>query len=230
LEGKPVDLGTGGSPMPLNFKEGMRRLGMVAGVLGAAAGAIGGYFLAMDAHTSGAKGLLGEPVLVDYGVAVLLPVVGFVLAWGAFRALVWICAGFLAEPRTASHPKFHGKIARLTKLIDEAEHLLRRHGEETWAKWLAEECARIRNRDFSGIEHILSGFGGAGSFNDVYICPANHHAIKERHVSRVNDRLRVMSSRIYELASELQDEEQATQSSRARTLLWPGKVSRAESM
>ena len=202
--------------MPLNFKEGMRRLSIVTGVLGAIAGAVGGYVLAMDAHTSAAKGLLGEPVLVDYAVAASLPVVGFVLAWGAFRVLVWIWAGFSEEPRPSFDAKVKGKVARLAKLIDDAEQLLRKHDEETWADWLAEGCGRIRNRDFSGIEYILSGFGGTGSFNDVYNCPANNHAIKERDVSKVNDRLRVLSSGIHELARELQDEEQTRQSSRDR--------------
>ena len=84
--------------MPLNFREGMRRLGIVAGVLGAVAGAIGGSWLAMDAHASAAKGLLGEPVLVDYAVAASLPVVGFLATWGAIRVLVWIWAGFSEQP------------------------------------------------------------------------------------------------------------------------------------
>jgi len=202
--------------MPLNFREGMRRLSIVMGGLGAIAGAIGGSFLAMDAHTSAAKGLLGEPVLVDYAVAGSLPVVGFLATWGAIRVLVWIWAGFSEEPGPGYNAKASGKIARLTKVIEEAEHLLRKHGEETWANWLAEGCSRIRDRDFTGIEHILSGFGGMGSFNDVYICSANHHAIKERDVVRVNERLRVLSSGIYELAHELHDEEQAAQSNRNR--------------
>lgn len=97
------------------------------------------------------------------------------------------------------------QLAKLTKLIDEAEHLLRKHGEETWAKWLVEGCSHIRNRDFSGIEHILSGFGSTGSFNDVYIGPANHHTIKKRGVGKVNDKLHVLSAGIYELARELRD-------------------------
>jgi hypothetical protein len=203
--------------MRLNFREGMRRLGIVAGVLGAGAGAIGGYLLAMDAYTSASKGLLGEPVLVDYVVAASLPVLGFLAAWGAIRVLVWIGAGFLGEPGRGYNAKVQGKIAKLTKLIDEAEHLLRKHGEEAWAKWLAEGSSQIRNREFRGVEHIFSGFGSTGGFNDVYISPANHHAIKERHVGKVNDRLRVLSAAIYELARELKDEEQAAQSSRNRT-------------
>jgi hypothetical protein len=83
--------------MPLNFREGMRRLGILVGVLGAIAGAIGGYLLAIDARVS-AAGLVGEPVLVDYAVAASLPVVGFLISWGAIRVPVWIWAGFSAEP------------------------------------------------------------------------------------------------------------------------------------
>jgi hypothetical protein len=202
--------------MASNFREGMRRLGLVAGVLGAVAGVIGGFLVAVDAHTSAAKGLLGEPVLVDYAVAASLPLFGFVLAWCAIRVLVWIWAGFSEEPRTGFNAKVHAKIGKLTKLIDEAGHLLRKHGEENWAKWLEDGGSSIRNRDFSGIEHILSGFGGTPSLNDIYICPQNHHEIKDRDVIRVNEKLRVLSSGIYELARELYDKEQATLSSRDR--------------
>jgi hypothetical protein len=194
----------------------MRRLGIVASVLGSVAGGIGGYLLVVDARALAASKLIQESVLVDYAVASSLPVLGFLAPWLAVRVLVWIWAGFSEGAETRDNLKVHGKIARLTKLIDEAEHLLRKHGEETWADWLREGRSRIRNRDFSGIEHILSGFGGTESFNDVYICPANHHIIKERNVSKVNDKLRALSSGIYELARELQEEEQAAQSSRGR--------------
>jgi len=203
--------------MPVNFREGMRRIGIVAGLLGSVAGAIGGYLLAMDAHASAAKGLLGEPALVDYAVAASLPGLGYLAPWAAIRVLAWVWAGFLEGPGTRDPVKTSGKITRLTKLMNEAEHLLRKHGEEAWAQWLREAGSQIRIRDFRGIEHILSGFGGTGSFNDVYICPANHHLIKERNVGKVNDQLRALSSGIYELARELQDEELATQSIGDRT-------------
>lgn len=199
--------------MPLNFREGMRRLRIVVGVLGSLAGAIGGYLLVVDALAG--RRLLRGSVLVNYVVASSLPVVGFLAPWGAIRVLVWIWAGFSEEPGTRYKVKA-GKVARLTKLIDEAEHLLRKHGEETWANWFAEGCSRIQDRDFGGIEHILLSFDGTGSFNDIYICPENHHVIKARDVVRVNERLRTLSSGICELARELKDEEQTAQSSRSR--------------
>jgi len=85
-------------PMPLNFREGTRRLSIAAGGLGAIAGAIGGFLLAMDARTSAAKRLLGEPVWVDYAVAAMLPFTGFLVFWGPIRVLVWIWAGFSEQP------------------------------------------------------------------------------------------------------------------------------------
>jgi len=95
--------------MPFNFREGMRRLGIVVGMLGAVAGAIGGFLLTIDAHVSAAKRLLGEPVLVDYAVAALLPVIGFSLPWGAIRVLVWIWAGFSEQPTARGQGKAAGR-------------------------------------------------------------------------------------------------------------------------
>jgi len=42
--------------MPLNFREGMRRLGIVASVLGGVAAGIRGYFLAADTYALSAYG------------------------------------------------------------------------------------------------------------------------------------------------------------------------------
>jgi len=72
--------------MPFNFREGIRRLAIAAGGLGAIAGAIGGSLVAIDAHASAAKTLLGEPVWVDYTVAAVLPFTGFLILWGLFAS------------------------------------------------------------------------------------------------------------------------------------------------
>ena len=69
--------------MSLNFREGIRRLGIGLGVLGSIAGGIGGYLLTGHASESD-TGFVGVSVLVDYAVASSLPVVGFLVFWGAF--------------------------------------------------------------------------------------------------------------------------------------------------
>jgi hypothetical protein len=93
--------------MPFNFREGMGRIGIVAGVLGTVAGGIGGYFLAE--HARAATGLLGERVLVDYAVASSLPVVGFLVFWGSIHVLIWIWAGFSEQPTPRSQGKAAGR-------------------------------------------------------------------------------------------------------------------------
>ena len=93
--------------MPFNFREGMSRIGIVAGVLGCFAGGIGGYFLAEHART--ASGLLGERVLVDYVIASSLPVVGFLVSWGSIHVLVWICTGFSEQPTARGQSKAAGR-------------------------------------------------------------------------------------------------------------------------
>jgi hypothetical protein len=95
--------------MPLNFREGMRRLAIAAGGLGAIAGAIGGALVAIDAHSSAAKKLLGEPVWVNYTVAAMLPFAGFLVLWGPIRALVWIWAGFQERPIQRGQGKAAGR-------------------------------------------------------------------------------------------------------------------------
>jgi hypothetical protein len=94
--------------MPLNLREGMRRLGIVLGVLGCLAGGIGGYFLAMHARATGA-GFVGESVLVDYAIASSLPVAGFLVSWGGFHVLVWIWSGFSEQPNARGQDHAAGR-------------------------------------------------------------------------------------------------------------------------
>jgi hypothetical protein len=111
-----------------------------------------------------------------------------------------------ADLATSYNLEVLSKVTRLANLIDQAEQLLRKHHEDTWANWLAEGASRIRDQDLRGIDHILLGFGGMGSFNDVYICPTNHHHIEERNVAKVNGKLRALSAKIYALARELRND------------------------
>lgn len=78
----------------------MRRIAILAGVLGTVAGGIGGYFL--GEHVRTATGLLGERVLVDYAVASSLPVVGLLVCWGAFTCTFGFGRGFQSSRRHAA--------------------------------------------------------------------------------------------------------------------------------
>jgi hypothetical protein len=99
-----------------------------------------------------------------------------------------------------------GKTNKLISLLDKAIALLRRHGISHWADWLEKDKGLLEKSDYYGIEHLLSAFGGMGSFNDLYICKENGHAIKDEETSIVNDNLLAMNRAIYELAEEIQRE------------------------
>ncbi|MFN3653009.1 MAG: DUF6966 domain-containing protein [Armatimonadota bacterium] len=95
------------------------------------------------------------------------------------------------------------RIARLAGLIDEAAELLRRHGQTHWPDWLARNAMWIRRLDLYGVETLLSGYGGMGSLNDIYLHSVNGHQIDEKDVVSVNQRLRSLLTEIYLLATEL---------------------------
>ena len=59
------------------------------------------------------------------------------------------------------------KTSRLVALLDELGVVLRELDQSHWADWVAESARRLRQSDFSGISHLLSAYGGMGSFNDI---------------------------------------------------------------
>lgn len=57
-------------------------------------------------------------------------------------------------------------IATLIAALDEIVELLRKHEVTGWADWLAKDAQLLRDTDFSGVEHLMSAFGGMGSLWD----------------------------------------------------------------
>ena len=84
--------------MPLNFREGMRRLSIVVSVLGSVTGAICGYLLVTDAYALTANRFLQESVLVeDCVVALSLPILGLLVPREVIHLLVWIWSGLSGQ-------------------------------------------------------------------------------------------------------------------------------------
>lgn len=68
-----------------------------------------------------------------------------------------------------------GKSSSYEQALVATETLLREVAEDRWADWLCEDIrAWQRARDVS---HHRRAYGGMGSFNDVFICRANHHRV-----------------------------------------------------
>lgn len=97
-----------------------------------------------------------------------------------------------------------GPVARLDATLEEIVALLHAHGEEHWSAWLAGDLERIRKGDAYGIEHLLSAYGGMGSFSDLFLSPENGSRIAASEVGPVNERLRRLASRAHDLARAIE--------------------------
>lgn len=93
----------------------------------------------------------------------------------------------------------------LTSVLESLEALLQAHGERHWSAWIEADRRRIAASDVFGLDHLLSAYGGMGSLNDLILCPENGHLIRPDDVRAVNDRLRDLRSRAYDLAARLRD-------------------------
>lgn len=83
---------------PLNFREGMRRLGIMVSAVGSIFGAVYGYLLVVDTRALSANGFRQDSVMVNYAIASLLPVLGFWAPWEIIHFLVWIGSAFSEQP------------------------------------------------------------------------------------------------------------------------------------
>ena len=100
------------------------------------------------------------------------------------------------------------KLEELLKILDELIRLLEEDGEQHWSQWMRQSRERLLNSDYSGIEHLLSAYGGMGSFNDLILCQSYENG-KFRwidgHIEK-NNRLNVLRSKAWELANEFRQD------------------------
>jgi hypothetical protein len=96
------------------------------------------------------------------------------------------------------------KTHQLVAILEQIEHLLVIHGEQHWSAWITRDITAIKKYDAHGIVHLLSAYGGMGSFDDLWLCSANGHRIDEMEVTGVNDTLSALRSRAYTLAKEIE--------------------------
>jgi len=104
------------------------------------------------------------------------------------------------------------KLDELLETLDEIIQLLESDGEQHWSRWMRQSRERLRNSDFSGIQHLLSAYGGMGSFNDLVICQNYENRQfrwKEGHVEQ-NNRLATLRSKAWELADAIRGESTRT--------------------
>ena len=97
------------------------------------------------------------------------------------------------------------KLDELLDILDEIIQILESNGEKRWSSWTRRSGDRLLNADYSGIEHLLSGYGGMGSFNDLVICQEyveGEFRWKEGYVEK-NNRLDELRRQAWELADHI---------------------------
>ena len=97
------------------------------------------------------------------------------------------------------------KLDELLNILEEIIQILESDGEEHWSNWMRRSRARLLNSDYSGIEHLLSAYGGMGSFNDLVICQSYENGQfhwKEGYVEK-NNQLDELRSKAWELADHI---------------------------
>jgi hypothetical protein len=96
------------------------------------------------------------------------------------------------------------KIQQLIFILEQIAHLLVTHGEHHWSAWITRDITTMKNHNANGIVHLLSAYGGMGSFNDLWLCSTNGHRIDDSEVIKVNDKLSALRSEAYALAKEME--------------------------
>jgi hypothetical protein len=94
-----------------------------------------------------------------------------------------------------------GQLRTLNVVLGEMAALLQARGRTHWAEWVGEARRRLEAGDASGLDHLLSAYGGMGSLNDVVFHPRNGDNLGEAELARTNTELERLRSTAYELAT-----------------------------
>jgi HAD superfamily hydrolase (TIGR01509 family) len=92
---------------------------------------------------------------------------------------------------------------RLLENLASVCDILRRIESDLWLEWMELDALRIDSGDPLGLTHLLSAFGGMGSFNDLVIDPRNGHPVSEVEANRLDEQLCIMRAFIWSDAVEL---------------------------
>ena len=103
----------------------------------------------------------------------------------------------------------NSEIEALVSMLEETAELLRESGFAGWSEWFLIDAKRIRSLDFFGIEHLLTAFGGMGSFNDVVLHSRNEDGSPGHALHAENEKLDSLRTRIYNLANKMAHEERS---------------------
>jgi hypothetical protein len=94
------------------------------------------------------------------------------------------------------------KTEELIIVLDQLVILLDSDKQIHWHEWVFRARTWIANSDYSGIEYLLSAYGGMGSINDIVIGRylINNQFSYQADYVKLNEDFSRLKSRAYELA------------------------------
>lgn len=98
------------------------------------------------------------------------------------------------------------KTQELISVLDELAYVLESDGNINWGSWIRKAKAHLLNSDYSGIEYLLSAYGGMGSLNDVVLGQSYKDGVfqwKPEYVE-LNERFTVLRSKAWKLANAIE--------------------------
>lgn len=97
------------------------------------------------------------------------------------------------------------KTAELIRVLEQIASLLHNEGVNQWCQWACKARARLLDSDYSGIEYVLSAYGGMGSFNDLVLGHEYEDGMFSNTLDYVflNDKLEKLRSDAGRLAEEI---------------------------
>lgn len=97
------------------------------------------------------------------------------------------------------------KTLELVEILSLLATFLEEQDEKLWQNWVLDTRKRLLSSDYSGIEKLLSAYGGMGSFNDLvvgyYLKDGVFHQ-REGYVS-TNETLSGLRTRAWDLATKI---------------------------
>ena len=93
----------------------------------------------------------------------------------------------------------------LMDTLHQLAELLERDGDRHWSAWMRRAQTRLEKSDSSGVDYLLSAYGGMGSFNDLILgqsSDAGRFAWKDGHIE-LNERLDKLRSTAWQQALQI---------------------------
>jgi len=97
------------------------------------------------------------------------------------------------------------KTEELIIVLDQLVILLESDKQIRWHEWILRARTWISNSDYSGIESLLSAYGGMGSINDLVLGQSfvNDKFVWKTGYVKLNEDFSKLKSRAYELALDI---------------------------